>query len=59
MCKHDDILDPKARILDEDLGVVWPKELPKDVKPAWMKKLGGGRRKGSMASQNARPSKRA
>ena len=42
--KHDDILDAKARILDPDLGVEWPKELPAEVRPAWMKKLAGQRR---------------
>ncbi len=44
VCKHDDILDAKARILDPALGAVWPKELPEDVPPEWMKKLRGQRR---------------
>ncbi len=44
VCKHDDILDAKARILDPALGVEWPKELPEDVPPEWMKKLRGQRR---------------
>lgn len=36
VCKHDDMLDGLARILDEDLGVEWPKEPPPET-PKWVR----------------------
>lgn len=39
VCKHDDVLDCKATILDLP-GVVWPKpQRDGDTTPAWMKKI--------------------
>lgn len=39
VCKHDDILDCKATILDLE-GIIWPKEQASDdTRPAWMKQI--------------------
>jgi len=37
--KHDDILDAKARILDPDFPIEWPKAASADTVPDWMRKL--------------------
>ena len=44
VCKHDDILDCKATILDLS-GLVWPKpQKDGDTTPAWMKNIKGKKR---------------
>ena len=47
--KYRAIAKYDAGFLDPVFGAVWPKELPEDVQPAWMKKLGGGQRRGWMS----------
>lgn len=39
--RHDDMLDSMARILEPDLQCVWPKAMPEQVKPKWLRSLGG------------------